>query len=66
MAEIKPVGAVGGEQYALLLFEETIGRKGRTATIADAESDIAFPKNNVFVDISEVGVLTRRGLNVMH
>jgi hypothetical protein len=66
MAEIKPVRAVGGEQYALLLFEETIGRKGRTATIADAESDIAFPKNNVFVDISEVGVLTRRGLNVMH
>ncbi|WP_157270237.1 replication initiation protein [Azohydromonas aeria] len=66
MAEIKPVGEVGGEQYALLLFEETIGRKGRTATIADAESDIAFPKNNVFVDISEVGVLTRRGLNVMH
>jgi plasmid replication initiation protein len=66
MAEIKPVGAVGGEQYALLLFEETIGRKGRTATIADAESDLAFPKNNVFVDISEVGVLTRRGLNVMH
>ncbi len=66
MAEITPAGDVVGEQYALLLFEETIGRKGRTATIADAESDIAFPKNNVFVDISGVGVLARRGLNVMN
>ena len=54
------------EQYALQLFEDTVGRKGRSATIADAESDLAFPKNNIFVDISGVGVLTRRGLNVMN
>ena len=57
---------VVGEQYALQLFEETIGRKGRTATIADAEGDLAFPKNNIFVDVSGVGVLARRGLNVMN
>lgn len=54
------------EQYALQLFEDTVGRKGRSATIADAESDLTFPKNNIFVDISGVGVLTRRGLNVMN
>ncbi|WP_157265604.1 replication initiation protein [Azohydromonas aeria] len=57
---------VAGEQYALQLFEETIGRKGRLATIADAAQDLAFPKNNIFVDVSGVGVLTRRGLNVMN
>jgi hypothetical protein len=54
------------EQYALQLFEDTIGRKGRSATIADAESDLTFPKNNVFVDVSGIGLLARRGLNVMN
>lgn len=66
MAKITPVEDGAGAQYALQLFEETIGRKGRSATIADAESDLAFPKNNIFVDISGVGVLARRGLNVMN
>jgi plasmid replication initiation protein len=62
----QPVGNFAGEQYALQLFEETVGRKGRSATIADAEGDLSFPKNNVFVDVSGATVLTRRALNVMN
>jgi hypothetical protein len=66
MANITPARGSVSEQYALQLFEETIGRKGRSATIADAETDLAFPKNNIFIDISGVGLLARRGLNVMN
>lgn len=66
MSHRKSLKDPAGEQYALQLFEETIGRKGKLATIVDAEQDLAFPKNNVFVDVSGIGVLTRRGLNVMN
>jgi hypothetical protein len=66
MSVPKTIKDAAGEQYALQLFEETIGRKGRLATIADADQDLAFPKNNIFVDVSGIGVLTRRGLNVMN
>lgn len=53
------------EQYALELFQETVGRKGSAATIADADKDLTFKKNNVFIDIGELSLLGRRSLNVM-
>jgi len=53
------------EQYALELFQETVGRKGAAATIADADKDLTFKKNNVFIDVGELSLLGRRSLNVM-
>jgi plasmid replication initiation protein len=53
------------EQYALELFQETVGRKGTAATIADADKDLTFKKNNVFIDVGELSLLGRRSLNVM-
>jgi hypothetical protein len=60
-----PERLASSEQYALELFQETVGCKGAAATIADAEKDITFKKNNVFIDVGELSLLGRRSLNVM-
>ncbi|NML17379.1 replication initiation protein [Azohydromonas caseinilytica] len=60
-----PQRLAASEQYALELFQETVGRKGTAATIADADKDITFKKNNVFIDVGELSLLGRRSLNVM-
>ena len=60
-----PQRLASSEQYALELFQETVGRKGAAATIADADKDLTFKKNNVFIDVGELSLLGRRSLNVM-
>lgn len=55
-----------GKQYALALFEETVGRKGSSATIADAQRDLQFRKHNILIDVGKMTLLGRRCLNVMN
>ncbi|WP_157268807.1 replication initiation protein [Azohydromonas aeria] len=55
-----------GKQYALALFEETVGRKGSSATIADAQRDLQFRKHNILIDVGKMSLLGRRCLNVMN
>ena len=55
-----------GENYALALFEETVGRVGPNATIKEAEADITFRKHNVLIDVAGLSLSARRCLNVMN
>jgi plasmid replication initiation protein len=55
-----------GDNYALALFEETVGRVGPNATIKEAEADITFRKHNVLIDVAGLSLSARRCLNVMN
>ena len=66
MSELIPSSTPLGENYALALFEETVGRVGPNATIKEADSDITFRKHNVLIDVAGLSLSARRCLNVMN
>lgn len=61
-----PVPANAGEQLALAVFEETVNREGAKATLAHSRTDITYRKSNVLIDVGELSLTARKGLNVMH
>ncbi|WP_198321026.1 replication initiation protein [Azohydromonas aeria] len=61
-----PVPANAGEQLALAVFEETVNREGPKATLARSRTDITYRKSNVLIDVGELSLTARKGLNVMH
>jgi hypothetical protein len=64
----RPVSAPSnpGEQLALAVFEETVSREGPKATLARSSTDITYRKSNVLIDVGELSLAARKGLNVMH
>jgi hypothetical protein len=61
-----PVPANPGEQLALAVFEETVSREGAKATLARSNTDITYRKSNVLIDVGDLSLAARKGLNVMH
>ncbi|MDZ5455773.1 replication initiation protein [Azohydromonas lata] len=61
-----PLSANPGEQLALAVFEETVSREGAQATLARSSTDITYRKSNVLIDVGELSLAARKGLNVMH
>jgi hypothetical protein len=61
-----PASANPGEQLALAVFEETVSREGPKATLARSNTDITYRKSNVLIDVGELSLAARKGLNVMH
>ena len=54
-------------QLALSIFEDAVREAGSAAVvITQSSSDITYRKNNVLIDVSDLGLLARRAVNVMH
>lgn len=55
------------QQLALTIFEDAVREAGSTAVvITQSKSDITYRKNNVLIDVNDLGLLARRAVNVMH